>query len=170
MLERALALEKAPTPLLVRALFAQMGSGIEQFYRFHRGMFREIAKIQLGLDAGSAAAKARARAFERLRQLLARGQERGEIRGDVEVDDLASAFDAIANGTIHHWLYDDTTGSLRARMERAAEIFLGPVAADGLDAAPELVPDLSPPLRAAPRPPSRRAQKLRAPTSRRKPP
>lgn len=143
MLERALADEKTSTPTLVRALFDHMGSGIEQFHGFYRGVFREIVKIQLGLEEGGQAARARERALERLERLLARGQERAELAGAIGPADLACAFDSLANGTITHWLYDDTSGSLRERMGRAAEVFLGGVAAAGGRSEP--LPDLSAP-------------------------
>ena len=128
MLEHALADEETGTPALVRALFAHMGAGIAHYYRFYRGVFREIAKLQVGLEEGSRAARARATALERLTRLLARGQERGELRPDVEAVDLARAFDSLSNGTINQWLFDDTSGALEERMERAAEIYLGAVA------------------------------------------
>src|SRR5262249_56203873 len=53
MLRNALADEGTPTPVLVRALFDQMGAGIEEDRRFYRGVFREMAKVRLGLDEGS---------------------------------------------------------------------------------------------------------------------
>jgi AcrR family transcriptional regulator len=143
MLERALADERTSTPTLVRALFDHMGFGIEQFHGFYRGVFREIVKIQVGLEEGGEAARARSRALERLERLLARGQERGELARGIEPADLACAFDSLANGTITHWLYDDTSGSLRERMGRSAEVFLGRVAAAG--GRPEPLPDLSAP-------------------------
>jgi AcrR family transcriptional regulator len=143
MLERALADEKTSTPTLVRALFDHMGSGIEQFHGFYRGVFREIVKLQLGLEEGGEAARARGRALERLERLLARGQARGELSGAIGPADLACAFDSLANGTITHWLYDDTSGSLRERMGRAAEVFLGRVAASGDRVEP--LPDLAAP-------------------------
>jgi AcrR family transcriptional regulator len=128
IVERALADETAPTPELLRALFDGMGAGIESFYGFYRGVFREIVRIQVGLEEGGDAARARARALASLGRLLARGQQRGELSREPAAADLASAFDSLANGTIVHWLYDDTTGSLRERMGRAVEIFLGAVA------------------------------------------
>jgi AcrR family transcriptional regulator len=143
MLERALADEATPTPTLVRALFDHMGAGIEQFHGFYRGVFREIVKIQVGLEEGGAAAQARERALERLVRLLARGQERDELSRGIGPADLACAFDSLANGTITHWLYDDTSGSLRERMGRAAEVFLGRVAA--AEKRSEPLPDLSVP-------------------------
>jgi len=127
LLEGALAAEETPTPELVRALFDGMGAGIESFYGFYRGVFREIVRIQVGLEEGGEAAAARARALASLRRLLARGQARGELSRDHAAEDLASAFDSLANGTIVHWLYDDPSGSLRERMGRAVEIFLGAV-------------------------------------------
>src|SRR5262245_7900514 len=55
MLDEALADETTPTADLVRSLFVEMGVGIEQQRGFFRGVFREIARIQLGLDEGALA-------------------------------------------------------------------------------------------------------------------
>jgi TetR/AcrR family transcriptional regulator of autoinduction and epiphytic fitness len=129
MLSGALADEKTATPALVRNLFDHMGFGIEQFQGFHRGVFREIMKIQVGLEEGGAAARTAERAFALLQQLLARGQQRGELARDFTPIELASAFDSLSVGTINRWLYDDTSGPLRDRMVRAAEIFLRAAAA-----------------------------------------
>jgi AcrR family transcriptional regulator len=156
MLERALADEKTSTPTLVRALFDYMGLGIEQFHGFYRGVFREIMKIQVGLDEGGLAEQANARANERLARLIARGQQRGELARDLETADLVSAFSSLTNGTITRWLYEETAGSLRERMNRAAEILLRPVAQGEVrdEPFPDLfpaqtwVPPASPPARA----------------------
>lgn len=142
MLEAVLADEVTPTPALVRALFAHMGEGIEATYDFYRGVYRELVKIQLGLDEGGAAEAMRTAALERLEQLMARGQARGELRRDASAADLAHAFDSLATGTIVHWLYSDASGSLCQRMQSAADIFLGPVAAEGARHGP--VPRLAP--------------------------
>jgi AcrR family transcriptional regulator len=136
MLDQALADEAASTPALVRALFEHMGAGIEQFHGFYREVFREIMKIQVGLEEGSAAAQAGERTQERLTRLLARGQQRGELSRDYDAADLESAFSSLATGTIDRWLYEDASASLRERMRRAAEIFLGPVASAASLAAP----------------------------------
>lgn len=149
MLEMALADEQTSTPTLVRALFDQMGTGIQIFQRFYQGVFREIAKLQVGLDEGGAGQRARERALERLTTLLARGQQRGDLRSDFRAEDLATAFDALSNGTITHWLYDDPSKPLPERMQSAAEIFLGSVASDPgarSEPQPSLFPDwISPP-------------------------
>jgi hypothetical protein len=79
-----------------------------------------------------------------LERLMTRGQERGELRREIPPRDLASAFDSLSNGTIVHWLYEDATGSLRERMERAAQIFLSGVAEARWADAQEPVPDLAP--------------------------
>ena len=143
LLEAVLADEKTSTPALIRALFSHMGGGIEHYHGFYRGIFREVVRIQVGLDEGGAAQQAREAALERLEELLARGQRRGELRRESSPDDLARAFDSLSSGTIVHWLYDDASGSLRERMERAAEILLGPVvSAEAELAAP--VPELEP--------------------------
>jgi len=148
MLERALADEQASTPALVRALLDHMGWGIEQFHPFYRGAFRELVKIQVGLDEGGAAERQRDAALDRLRRLMARGQERGDITTALPAADLACALDSLANGTIVHWLYEDTSGSLRERMRRAAEVFLGAMAT-GV-ARDEPLPDLMPDVDAIP--------------------
>jgi AcrR family transcriptional regulator len=136
MLDQALADESSATPALVRALFDHMGAGIEQFHGFYREVFREIMKIQVGLEEGSAAAHAAERTQERLTCLLARGQQRGELSREFSAADLESAFTSLANGTIDRWLYEDASSSLRERMRRAAEIFLGPVASAASLTAP----------------------------------
>jgi len=130
MLQNALADTVTPTPVLVRALFDEMGTGIEEDRRFYRGVFREIAKVRLGLDEGGVGERAGAATVELLVKLLARGQERGELHHTHRAEDLASAFDSLVNGTITHWLYGDVAESLRERMGRAAEVFLGEVAVD----------------------------------------
>jgi AcrR family transcriptional regulator len=156
MLQNALADEASPTPLLVRALFDTMGMGIEEDRRFYRGVFREIAKIRLGLDEGGMGQQAGEAALALLVRLLARGQERGELSTNHRPEDLASAFDSLVNGTITHWLYGDAAESLRERMHRAAEVFLGPVAVEPSVATPASLPALAPE-----RPPRSRARPRR---------
>jgi AcrR family transcriptional regulator len=140
MLERALADEKTSTPTLVRALFDHMGLGIEQFHGFYRGVFREIMKIQVGLEEGGVAAHANQRALARLERLIARGQQRGDLSRAFASADLVSTLMSLANGTITHWLYEAASGSLRERMRSAAEIWLGPVAVGEVQGEP--LPDL----------------------------
>jgi AcrR family transcriptional regulator len=130
LLDNALADERTSTPGLVRALFDHMAAGIEQLHGFYRGVFREIMKIQVGLEEGGLAARANERAHERLARLLARGQQRGDLSPAFAVDDLVGAFMSLANGTITRWLYEPAAGSLRERMRGAAEIWLGAVAAE----------------------------------------
>jgi AcrR family transcriptional regulator len=127
LLDQALAQSKASVPALVRQLFEQMGVGIEADRRFYRAVFREIAKITVGLDEDAIAQRARQAAIRRLEQLLTRGQARGELARGFEPEDLATAFDSLVFGTITHWLYDDASEALPARMRRAAEILLGAV-------------------------------------------
>ena len=100
MLRNALEDTTTSTPVLVRALFEQMGAGIEEDQRFYRGVFREIAKIRLGLDEGGLGEQAGRAALELLVKLLARGQERGDLSRALRAEDLASAFDSLVNGTI----------------------------------------------------------------------
>lgn len=160
MLERALADPKTSTPTLVRALFDHMGLGIEQFHGFYRGVFREIMKIQVGLDEGGLAEQANERANERLVRLLARGRQRGDLSSRFDSSDLASAFMSLANGTITHWLYEAASGSLRERMRVAAEVLLLPVAQGEVreEPFPDLFPAQTwvPPVTPPPRAPRRR--------------
>lgn len=145
MLESALEDRDSPTGTLVLSMFAQMGTGIETFHGFYKGIFRELAKINLGLDEGVQGERARERATRLLVDLFSRGIERGDIDRRHDAASLASAFEAIVNGTIIHWLYDDATESLKFRMLRAARIFLGPVAVGAHERSdaqlPVLVPD-----------------------------
>ena len=143
MLEAALADEKTPTPNLIRALFDQMGEGIEEDRRFFRAFFREVAKFHLGLVGGEGK-QARAQNLERVTRILARGQERGELTRQHSAADLAAAYDSMVNGTITRWLYGDASLSLRTRMRRAAEVFLGPVSASARPARPGSLPRLGP--------------------------
>ena len=116
-----------PVPALIRSLYDFMGAGIEEQRRFHRAVFREIAKLSLGLDEGGPGQLARQAAVDLLEKLLLRGQARGELSSQHRASDLAAAFDSLLFGTITHWLYDDESESLRLRMRRAADIFLAPV-------------------------------------------
>ena len=127
LLEDALAATEVPVPGLVRSLFESMGAGIEEQRRFHRAAFREIAKLTLGPDEGGPGQIARQTALEQLVKLLARGQERGQLSLAHRPEDLAMAFDSMLFGTITHWLYDDESESLRVRMQRSAEVLLGPI-------------------------------------------
>jgi AcrR family transcriptional regulator len=140
LLDNALADERTSTPGLVRALFDHMAGGIEQLHGFYRGVFREIMKIQVGLEEGGLAGHANERAALRLTRLLARGQQRGDLSPAFAVDDLVGAFMSLANGTITRWLYEPSAGSLRERMRSAVEIWLGAVATGGR--ADEPLPDL----------------------------
>ena len=130
LLENALADRNTPVPVLMRALFEVMGTGVEQQRRFHRAVFREIARLTLGLDEGGPGQVARQAALESLVLLIERGQQAGELRAGFRAEDLAMAFDSLVFGTITHWLYDDASESLRLRMQRAADILLSPVADD----------------------------------------
>jgi AcrR family transcriptional regulator len=140
LLDNALADERTSTPGLVRALFAHMAAGIEQLHGFYRGVFREILKLQVGLEEGGLAERANERAVERLGRLLVRGQQRGDLARGFDADDLVAAFMSLANGTITRWLYEPAAVSLRERMRSAAEIWLGAVATS--NRADEPLPDL----------------------------
>jgi AcrR family transcriptional regulator len=144
MLERALADRESPTPALVRALFDHMGWGIEQTHVFYRGVFREILKVRVGLDEGGATQRLGEASFALLQRLIERGQARGDLSRAHDAADLARAFDALANGTIVAWLYDEETDSLHERMRRAVRIFLGPVALESEAASHAALPDVAP--------------------------
>jgi AcrR family transcriptional regulator len=127
MLDEALADEATPVPAIVRHLCDLMAQGIESQRPLFRGVFREIARIQLGLDSGEVARRANERALARLRELFERGKARGELSMAFSTEALAAAFHSLTNGTITHWLYEDPTAPLAARMHEAAEVFLSPV-------------------------------------------
>jgi AcrR family transcriptional regulator len=128
MLDHALADETTPTPDLLRTLFEEMGHGIESQRTFFRGVFREIARIQLGLDESAVAQRANEQAHDRLLRLVERGQARGDLNGSLEAAAVAQAFRSLANGTITGWLYTEEPDSLVDRMRAAAEVFLSAVA------------------------------------------
>jgi AcrR family transcriptional regulator len=146
LIENALADRATPVPVLMRALFEVIGTGVEQARRFHRAVFRELARLTLGLDEGGPGQLARQAALASLENLIERGQRAGELRADVRAKDLAMAFDSLIFGTITHWLYDDASESLALRMRRAAEIFLGPVAPDTGATWTGRAPDLTQPI------------------------
>jgi AcrR family transcriptional regulator len=145
MLENALADQVTPTPAIVRALFSHMGAGIEAYQGFYRGVFREIAKLSVGLDEGLASRRTREITSAQVVRLMERGLERGDLQKVAPAADLARAFESLTNGTIIGWLYDEHSDSLRERMERAAEIFLAPVAAPRHAARPRRLVALSRP-------------------------
>ena len=128
-LDAAIADQETATIEIVRALFASMGVGIEEDRRFHRAVFREIAKLGIGLDEGGPGQRARQRNLEGMTQLMWRGQARGELTRAHRAEDLGSAFGSLIYGTITHWLYDDASEPLTDRMQRAAEVFLDGAAA-----------------------------------------
>ena len=145
MLDRALELAETPVPTLIRALFDQMAEGIEPYRELNRGVFREIVKLQVGLEDGSMAESAGGEAADLLTKLLFRGQERGELRRSLGIRDLTFAFDSLANGTIVHWLFHDDSDPLRDRMRNAADLFLRATATKPQRAWPRRLPDLTPP-------------------------
>lgn len=137
MLDDALADEATPTPLLLRKLCADMAAGIESQRSLFRGVFREIARIQLGLDAGEVAQRANEDAASRLLCLIQRGQARDELTNALSAEALASAFQSLTNGTITNWLYQDPTRPLTVRMRDAAEVFLSSIELPGPRARPK---------------------------------
>jgi hypothetical protein len=98
----------------------------------------------VGLDEGGATQRLGEASFELLQRLLERGQARGDLSREHDALDLARAFDALSNGTIVAWLYDDATDSLHERMRRAAGIFLGGVAIEDEAARAMSLPDVAP--------------------------
>jgi AcrR family transcriptional regulator len=128
MLDTALADEHTSTPDLMRSLCDDMAMGIESQRRLFKSVFREIARIQLGVDTGEVAQRAYEQNLERLILLVERGQARGDIDRSFDAVAIASAFHSLTNGTITHWLYQDPTSPLSVRMRDAAEVFLAPVA------------------------------------------
>ncbi len=127
MLDHALADDTTPTPELLRELFEQMGRGIESQRSFFRGVFREIARIQLGLDESEVAKRAGDDAHAHLLQLVERGQARGDLNRALDADAVARAFLSLANGTITGWLYEDVRASLVDLMRAAVDVFLSSV-------------------------------------------
>ena len=69
MLEAVLADDESATPDLVRALFVHMGA-LESSRIFYTGVFREMMKIQVGLDEGGAAQRMRALTFDLIARLM----------------------------------------------------------------------------------------------------
>lgn len=157
LVQNALAARDPTVPELVRALFEFMGEGVESHRRFHRAVFREIAKLTLGLDEGGPGQVVRQSALAHLVELFERGQQRGEISCDHQAVDLAMAFDSLVFGTITHWLYDDESESLRVRMRRAADVYLGGISLESADLgeSPRPLPDVG-----APRPTAARRREL----------
>jgi AcrR family transcriptional regulator len=129
LLDAALLDPTTTTPDLVRGLFEQMAHGIESQRGFFRGVFREIARIELGLDEGVVAQRANDEAYARLLQLVERGQSRGDLNAALDTGTVARAFRSLANGTITGWLYHDHGGSLVDEMRAAADVFLSAVEA-----------------------------------------
>jgi AcrR family transcriptional regulator len=144
MLDRGLEEVETPVPILIRALLDHMASNIERFDVFNRGVFREIAKSQAGLDEGAVAQASREASDARLTKLIARGQERGELSRDYAVEDLVVALGSLYNGVIIKWLFEDRSEPLRVRMHRAADIFLGPVERQEMSYADSPLPDVTP--------------------------
>src|SRR5262249_26196105 len=97
MLDEALPDDRSPTPILRRRVFEEMGRGIESQRRFCRGVFREIARVQLGLDESSVSQTANEAAKTRLIQLFERGQARGDMSEAFSPTTLAQAFYSLTN-------------------------------------------------------------------------
>lgn len=133
MLGAALADTTTSTPILILALFDQMGVGIEADRRFFRGVFRGIAMTQVGIDEDGARHDQSEASERRLIELIERGQHRGDLSTARSSEVLAAAINSLANGTITRWLYDDSSESLAGRMRDAALVLLEPVAIGDVD-------------------------------------
>jgi AcrR family transcriptional regulator len=144
MLDAALADTESPTPALLRALFDHMATGIETTRRVQRGIFREIARLQLGFDEVGGTSRTNQENQARLCELLVRGQKRGELDPAHDPGALAAAFGVLANGTITQWLFEDGADSLRDRMRAAVEILLAGAATDAARGRRHPLPDLTP--------------------------
>jgi AcrR family transcriptional regulator len=128
MLDAALADTETPTPALVLALFEQMAIGIEAEPRFYRGVFRQFAALQVGLDERDDDDGVSAAATDRVVHLLERGQRRGEITDQMPAEEIAAAMSSLLSGTITRWLYSDRPRALASPMANAALLLLEPVA------------------------------------------
>ena len=131
MLRDALEDKTTPTPDLIRKLAEDMGLGIETQRRLFQGVFREIARVELGLDAGEVAQRATKNARIQFLQLLMRGQDRGDVSTEFSAKTLTAAFHSLVNGTIVNWLYGDLTGDLATDLRNAVEVFLSPIETQG---------------------------------------
>ena len=131
MLSEALTDETTPTPDLIRNLAEDMGLGIEAQRRLFQDVFREIARIELGLDPGEVAQRASENARMQFLQLLKRGQERGDVSKEFSVGTLTAVFHSLVNGTIVNWLYGDLTRDLATDLRDAVDVFLSPIETSG---------------------------------------
>ena len=128
----------------MRALLVQIGEGIENTRQFQRGVFREIARLQLGFDEGGSAQQENERIRARLVELFRRGQKRGDLARAHDPDRLAAAFVNLTNGTITDWLFEEQAAPLQERMRAVAEVFLGSVGEEAEAAGATPLPDLNP--------------------------
>lgn len=119
----------------VRTLIDQMSRGIEAGRRFHRAIFREIAKISLGIDEGGPAQIARRTASDRLEQLVTRWQARRQVTTRFDARDLALLFDSVVYGSITRWLYEESERDLQVDMSAMGEMFIRMVAAESFETA-----------------------------------
>lgn len=120
-----LALEcDASTADLVVDLFRQMGAGIKLDPAYFRGIFREVARLQVGMREGDADQVALARARELLEKLFERGITRGDVDKRHTPALLALSVSALSNATITDWLYGDSDVDLEDRMVEAAQVIV----------------------------------------------
>lgn len=123
MVDRALESD-APTADLVVALFRQMGAGIKLDPAYYRGIFREVARLQVGMREGDADQVALARARDLLEKLFERGITCGDVDKRHTPALLALSVSALSNVTITDWLYGDSDVDLEDRMVEAAQVIV----------------------------------------------
>ena len=123
MVDRALESD-APTADLVVDLFREMGAGITLDPAYYRGIFREVARLQVGMGEGDAGQVALARARDLLEQLFERGITRGDVDERHTPALLALSVSALSNVTITDWLYGDSDVDLEDRMVEAAQVIV----------------------------------------------
>ena len=126
MVEQALDSD-ANTGDLIVDLFRQMGAGIKLDRDYFRGIFREVARLQVGMNEGDAGQVALARARERLEQLFERGIARGDVDGRHSPAMLALAMNALSNATITEWLYSESEADLEELMVEAADVVVAAI-------------------------------------------
>ena len=109
-------------PLRVRELMRALALVAEQDPKLQALLY---ARSDL-FRASGALKERELRLYDRLTELFRLGQQRGEIRTDTEPLQLAEILTGIEHLVVANWLTDwwDERSDLRARLDRAIEIFL----------------------------------------------
>ncbi|MEM7286624.1 MAG: TetR/AcrR family transcriptional regulator [Actinomycetota bacterium] len=126
MVDQALDSDETTGNLIVE-LFRQMGAGIKLDRDYFRGIFREVARLQVGMNEGDAGQVALARARRSLEQLFERGIVRGDVDGRHAPAMLALSVNALSNATITEWLYDGSGSDLEELMVDAAGVIVAAI-------------------------------------------